>query len=126
LPAGGAFTNQVPYQIPARIRRVTFYVTYSRGTAGGYGVFRLLWGNGVEETQSTLIDCNFDTITTAGSSQDMFLNDLIGPAPVDGNPVSFTLELTIPGGATTVRLLAAEKGAIGAVGTVGITLTAAS
>lgn len=126
LPAGGAFTNQAPFSIPSGIRCVTFYITYTRGADGGFPLFRLLWGNGTEETQSTLIDTDFTTLSTVASSQDMFLNDLKGPVPTNGNPIHFTLETGVPGGATTVRLLAAEGGVVGAPGTVSISLTAAS
>lgn len=125
LPAGGTFTDQAAYRIPPGIRCITFYITYTRGADGGYGTFRLLWGNGTDETQSTLIDVN-TTFSTVASSQNMYLNDLQGPVPVNGSPIHFTLETGVPGGATTVRLLAAEGGVVGAPGTVSISLTAAS
>lgn len=126
LPAGGAWTDQAPFTIPSGIRHVTFYITYTRGATGGYPLLRLLWGNGTEETQSTLIDSDFTTLSTVASSQDMYLNDLKGPVPTNSNPIHFTLETGVPGGATTVRLLASEGGVVGAPGTVSISLTASS
>lgn len=126
LMAGGAFTNQPVYQIPAKIRMITFYISYTRGAAGGYPALRLLWGNGTEETQSTLINSDFITLSSLRSQQEMFLEDLKGPVPDSNDIIGFTIETTVPGGATTVRLLAAEGGVIGAPGTIGITLTAAS
>jgi len=126
LMAGGAFSDQAPFSIPSGVRRVAFYITYTRGAQNGYGLFRLMWGNGTDETQSTLIDSDFTSLSSVASSQDMYLNDLKGPVPTNGNPVKFTLETGVPGGATTVRLLAAEGGATGAPGTVSISLTAAS
>lgn len=126
LPAGGAFTDQPAYAIPSQIRRVAFYITYSRGAVGGRASFRLLWGNGVEETQSTLLDQDFVEASTAVSNQDLYLNDLRGPIPVNANPVNFTIEASVPGGAKTVRILAAEIGVVGAPGVASITLTAAS
>lgn len=126
LPAGGAYTNQPSYTIPTQIRKIAFYISYSRGIANGQAIFRLLWGNGVEETQSTLLSTDYSEYTTAISNQDMFLQDLKGPIPTDGNPVKFTIETTVPGGAKTVRLLAAECGMVGAPGIISITLTASS
>jgi hypothetical protein len=84
-----------------------------------------MWGNGTEETQETLIDHDI-TISNQFSSQNMFLQELDGPVPPDNNPVNFMLEVGVPGGASTVRLIAAEAGVPGAPGTIGITLTAAT
>lgn len=125
LPANGEYTSQAIWPVPHGIRRVTFYISYARGLPGGYASFRLMWGNGVEEVQETLIDSesNF-LLTSIDVSQDLFLQDLSGPAPQNSDPVSFTIYATIPGGTTTVRLLAAEKGIPGAPGIVSITLTA--
>lgn len=125
LPLSGAFTNQAHYIIPQRIRRVAFYVTYTRGAPGGFVSLRLMWGNGTEESQETLIDMNFDDQGTF-SSQNLYLQDLEGPVPTDGNPVSFLVEASVPGGATTVRLVAAEGGVISTPGTIKIILTASS
>jgi hypothetical protein len=126
LPPLGSFTNQQPYRIPHGIRHITFYITYTCGAPNGYAVFRLFWGNGVEETQETLVDATFNSISSAEVAQDMSILDLNGPIPTNNNPVNFTLEVGVPGGATTVRLIAAEQGVPGAPGTIGITLTAAS
>jgi len=125
LPIGNIFTNQSQYVIPSGIRKIAFYITYTRGSYGGHAILRLMWGNGIEETQSTLINENFVEINTAESSQNMFINDLVGPAPINNNPISFMLETASPGGTKTVRLLAAEGGS-GTPGTISITLTASS
>jgi hypothetical protein len=125
LPPSGNVTSQPPYMIPHGVHHVTFYITYTRGAPGGFPTFYILWGNGVEETQETLVDSCI-TISSPYSTQNMFLQDLDGPAPQDNNPISFILYVTIPGGSTTVRLIASEKGVPGAPGTLGITLTASS
>ena len=126
LPFQGDFTDQKVFLVPTQVRRITFYIEYTRGGTDGYAIYRLLWGNGIEETQSTLIQDEFAQLSTAMSSQDMFINDLTGPQPVDNNKVAFLLETTVPGGAKTVRLLAAERGNCNSPGTTFITLTAAS
>jgi len=126
LPPSGNTTSQPPFAIPRGVRHITFYITYTRGAPNGFATFKLFWGNGVEETQETLVDHDILIVNSANSSQDMFLQSLDGPAPLDGNPINFILYVTIPGGTTTVRLIAAEKGVPGAPGTIGITLTASS
>jgi len=125
IPPAGNFTSQSSYLIPTRIRKIAFYVTYTRGAPGGYPVVRLMWGDGVAETQETLIDTSVDPVQPV-TSQNMYLQDLDGPIPPDGYPISFIVETRVPGGAKTVRLIAAEKGVPGAPGTIGITLTAAT
>ncbi len=125
LPAAGAFTNQTSFGIPTLTRNITFYITYARGFAGGFPTFKLLWGNGTEESQEALVDLEFN-LSSPSASQPMYLQQLDGPAPSDNNPISYTLETSIPGGVKTVRLVASEKGVPGTPGTIGITLTASS
>jgi hypothetical protein len=125
LPPSGGFTNQPYFVIPKCVRKVAFYVTYTRGAPGGFVVVRLMWGDGVTESQETLLD--LATFTNEPlSSQNTYLQEMNGPTPSDGNPISFVIEGIVPGGAKTARLIAAEKGVPGAPGIVGITLTAAT
>jgi hypothetical protein len=126
LPAGGAWTNQPVYIIPKRIRQLAFYISYTRGANGGYPIFKLLWGNGVEESQETMIDLSDVSNAPSTAIQNMYLQDLAGPVPETNSPVNSILYINVPGGAVTVRLLASEKGQLGTPGSVGITLTAAS
>jgi hypothetical protein len=126
LPLLGAFTNQDKFPVPTGIRKVTFYITYSRGDAGGQPVFHLLWGNGVEEITETILDSDITQQSPVSVSQDLYLQDLLGPAPIDSNPVSFVLYASVPGGASTVRLTAAEKGNTTTPGSISITLTAST
>jgi hypothetical protein len=125
LPPAGNFTNQQYYLIPQRVRHITFYVTYSRGAVGGYASLRLMWGNGTEETQETLIDMDYATYNQF-SLQNLSLQEFEGPVPPDDSPVNFMIEAGVPGGSTTVRLIATEGGVPAAPGTIGITLTASS
>lgn len=125
LPPSGGFTNQPYYVIPQCVRKVAFYVTYARSAIGGFAVVRLMWGDGVTESQETLLDLS-TFINEPISSQNMYLQEMNGPTPADGNPISFIVEGIVPGGTKTVRLIAAEKGKPGAPGTIGITLTAST
>jgi len=126
LPAGCAYTTQPQYPIPTGVRHVTFYVTYTRGAPGGFPTFKLLWGNGTEEIQETTLEQCERNATSFSVTQSLFVQNLDGPAPSDGLPVSFSLETTVPGGANRVRLVAAEKGLCGIPGSLGITLTAST
>jgi hypothetical protein len=120
------FTNQAKFLIPTRIREVNFYITYTRGAPGGNAVFHLLWGNGTEEIQETVRDLDIVPEDSSRIAQNLFLQDLLGPTPVDDNPISYVLSVTVPGGVTTVRLVAAEGGVPASPGTIGITLTAST
>jgi hypothetical protein len=126
LPIGGACTDQAVYSIPEGIRNISFYTTYTRGAVGGYPKFKLLWGNGVEETQETMVDMNFAVLSPSTVAQDMYLQNLTGPVPDTDDPVNSILHVCVPGGATTVRLLACEEGVPANPGTIGVTLTASS
>ena len=126
LPPGGQYTNQASFSLLPGLDEVTFYVTYIRGAPGGFVSLRLFWGNGIEETQETLIDGSFTPLSTSTVQQNMSLLDYFGPVPTNNDPISFILYVDIPGGSNTVRLKAAEGGAIGTPGTVSITLTASN
>jgi hypothetical protein len=123
LPAGGAFTSQSPFSIPPGIRQVSFYIKYAHGVSGGFPVVRLMWGNGTEETQSSIINGTFSSLGSAYASNQVRLNDLIGPTPSGDDPIFFMVESSVPGGSTTVRLLIAEGGVIGLPGVAEISLT---
>lgn len=125
LPVGGAFTNQAQYIIPSRIRLVTFYIKYRRSAPGGYASFKLLWGNGTEEAQSTLINGNFAN-NGQDSQQNMYMNVYNGPAPLTDDFITFSIETIVPGGSKTVRLLSSEVGLPMNPGIVEITLTAST
>ena len=125
LPSTGSQTSQSKFCIPDGVKNVTFYITYARGAIGGFASLQLRWGNGIEESNETLIDHNV-TLSEPSASQNLYLQTMNGPTPVSGLPITFILETTVPGGATTVRLLASEGGVPGAPGSCGITLTASS
>ena len=92
---------------------------------GGRAALKLLWGNGVEEVQSTMVDEGFVDVNDT-SFQNMLLSVYNGPAPIDDSFVLFQIEAVVPGGAKTVRLLAAEAGNPGSPGVAEITLTAST
>lgn len=121
LPPSGNFTNQAVYNIPQAVRHLSFYVTYQRGAVGGQSALHLLWGNGVEESQEVVL--GIPIITDPNSSQTSYFQEIDSPIPQNGIPITFILEINVPGGATTVRLIASEKGVTGTPGSLGVTLT---
>ena len=125
LPSTGEFTSQTKYLIPEGVHKIAFYITYAYGAPGGYVLLKILWGNGTEETPQTLVDFDI-TIIQPNSLQNMLVQNLEGPIPQNVDPISFLVEANVPGGATTVRLIAAEGGIPGIPGCLGITLTASS
>lgn len=126
LPINGAFTNQVGFPIPTGVRNISFYISYTRGAPGGYAAFKLMWSNGTEEIQETILDLDINDVNTANISQNLYLQNLNGPEPVDDNTISFVVHTKDPGGSTFVRLLAAEKGNVAFPGTIQISLTAST
>ncbi len=124
LPSGGAFTNQTPFPVPLGIQKISFYIKYQNGTQGGYATLKLLWGNGSEEVPETVVTGL--SVSQPTGSQSLLIQTLDSPVPIDSAPISFTISATTPGGATTVRLVAAEKGFPSIPGTVSISLTASS
>ena len=125
LPSTGSFTNQPQYLIPECVHKITFYLTYAYGAPGGYALLQTLWGNGTDETPQTLIDLDIN-INQPNSTQNTFIQNLEGPIPQSDAPVNFMIEVSVPGGSTTVRLIASEGGVPGIPGSLGITLTASS
>lgn len=126
LPNNGVFTDQNKYQIPTGITKITFYLSYKRGAPNGYAKLKLLWGNGVEETQETVIDISIDQSPGPYVTQPLYLQDIQCPIPTDDLTINFMIHASIPGSSKTVRLLAAEQGIPGIPGILGITLTASS
>jgi hypothetical protein len=122
LPAAGAFTSQGAYTPAAGVARfVSFWITYTRGAAGGYPKFHLEWGNGTE----TALEVSFGEASAVQPylQQNVYQGELLGPTPTDGNAISYVLTVENTKGATQVRLLAAEAGITATPGTIAIAIT---
>jgi hypothetical protein len=119
LPAAGAFTNPSAYTIQAGIRYVTFWITYTRGAAGGFALLKVLFSNGTEEGNDIVIDQSV-TVAQPFGTQPIYEQVIQAPAPADANPIVFVLPVKVAVGSTNVRLLAAEGGVVGTPGTMAI------
>lgn len=123
LPAAGAFTNQAAFSIPPGLKKIAFDCVYTRGAAGGFPVYNILWGDGTVETRAIVIDQNSLAIAGDDGEFNVYQEQILGPAPVAGDPIEYKLEYEIPAGESQVRLLAAERGATATPGDLLITLT---
>lgn len=123
LPAAGAYTSQNFATLPAGTRELIYWITYTRGGAGGYPIFDVQWGDGVDEASELVLDeASFVAAPPSGNAN-VYMQKLLGPAPADGNPVGYLLALIVPYGATQARLRVAEGGAVGTPGTVIVSYT---
>lgn len=125
LPAAGALTADPWFDLPKGTTRVTYWITYTRGAADGYAVFRPYYSNGTEEARELIQDDTSLTVTQPEGAVDTVLQVLNGPAPADGDPITFAYTFErFPAATRRVRLLAAELGVVGTPGTLAIALTA--
>jgi len=122
LPAAGAFTTQSAFTVPAGITEIAFWVTYTRGAVGGFPYLQVLFGNGTEEGHDISLD-QIVTVAQPLGTQNVYEQQLAGPIPADGSPITYVIAVHVPRGATTIRMLAAEGGVPGTPGTITIALT---
>jgi hypothetical protein len=124
LPAAGAFTAQPMESVPLGTKFLTYVVTYTRGAAGGYPVFRHESTNGVEtNVREPLQNDSSLVVAQPDGAVDVVMEEIDGPAPADGDPIVFYLRYELMDGATAARLLVAEKGDPANPGTVAIART---
>jgi hypothetical protein len=123
LPAAGALTNQAEFAMPAGTKFIAFTVTYTRGAAGGYPQFEVLWGDLVQEARDLVVDQGSLAVAGDEGLFNVYLGNPLGPPPITDDPIEYILEYEVPGGQRTVRLLAGEWGQTLTPGTMQITLT---
>lgn len=123
LPAAGAYTSQALYTLPTGIRRVAFWVTYTRGAVNGRASFHLQWGNGTETSGDIVLDAGGGAVSNEFLRTDFGIGELRGPQPPSASAINFVIAAEAPPGATAVRLLVAESGATGTPGTIAVAVT---
>lgn len=124
LPAASAFTSQDMYTIPAGIKTVLFYVTYTRGATNGQVQLKPVLGNGTQNGQDLLYYT--PTISAPNATQPAYFNLINSPVPSSDSAITFLIRVDVSGGATKVALYASEIGVAGTPGTCSITLTASA
>lgn len=123
LPGAGAFTNQAFETVPAGTKRVAFWVTYTRGAAGGFPKFHVEFDNGTDQGRDVIIDSLSLTTTDPNGQFNVPLAEPAGAVPADGSAIEYVLDFDLPPNTTGVRLLAAEEGVAGTPGTIAIGFT---
>lgn len=123
LPAAGAFTAQGFAELPSGTRELIYWVTYTRGAAGGYPVFDAQWGDGVDEGSELVLDEGSFAAAAPLGNFNVYIGRILGPAPADGNPVQYVLSYIVPYGASLARLRVSEGGDIANPGTIVVAYT---
>lgn len=125
LPAAGAFITPEWFPIPKGTTRITYWITFTRGSATSQPVFEHHYSNGTEDAREIIQDDSSLTITAPNGVVDLALERLKGPVPADGNAITYALTYErLPAATTRVRLLAAEVGDTANPGTIQIFVTA--
>ena len=126
LPAAGAYTPAQSLGVPVGTKRIAFWISYTRGAAGGFPVFRPQFqGNGVGIAMSANTVLDLSSFGTAGEfgTAKFYAEKLEGPPPSDDNELTYQLTFEVPPFTTIVELLAAEAGVVGTPGTIAIRYT---
>lgn len=123
LPALGLFTNQDYFSLPSAAETLNYWITYTRGVAGGYPKVQVQWGNGDEESSELVFDES--SLATSGpiGSVNLYVEQLLLPPPNSAGALSMLLSVDVPAGATVARLIVAEAGQVGSPGTIAVTYT---
>lgn len=108
LPAAGAYTSPTQYALPQAAEKVTFYVSYTRGGAGGQAQHTIWLGNGTEFAQVP----NYDFTYTGFQ----------GLASTSASEIVYAIPVTV-GGNSHIGLACAEYGNTGAPGTIDVYLS---
>lgn len=91
LPGGGVFTANTGIELPLGTTKITFWVTYQRGAAGGRPAFRIVYADAlagspdIDIGQDIVIDNGAGlTITTPIGEFDFYMSEPVGPDPDTG------------------------------------------
>lgn len=126
LPAAGAYTAPQALGVPDGSKYITFWITYTRGGAGGYPAFKPQFqgnGVGIQMSGNTMLDLSSFAAAAPLGAVNFYVEQLKGPAPSDADALSYQLTFKLPAFVTIVELLAAEVGAVGTPGTIEILYT---
>ncbi len=124
LPAAGAYTTTSAYTLPDGTKSVTFWNTYTRGAADGYALHQIQWGNGTEAAAPEGILSTGVTITQPNGVSQLVCGVIEGPHPQSASALVYPpITVTVPAGATTVRMVSAELGVTATPGTLTTAIT---
>lgn len=129
LPGAGAFATGDASVMPGT-KRVTTWITYTRGAAGGYPAIRA-WSKPMPSAsvpapgfyRVPILDLASFAPAAPEGRENFYLEELLGPIPADGNPINYELTWVLPANAAIFRLQLAERGVVGTPGTVAVLWT---
>lgn len=115
----------MPAQITLGAKKITFWITYTRGGDGGYPVAAAMFSNGTEEAPGPLVEGTFELDATGTLSRRKVHGDeYIFDPPAGAGAVAYPpISFDVPEGSTKVWLRMAEVGATGTPGTVVVGIT---
>jgi hypothetical protein len=121
LPAAGAFVN-ANATVPIGTKRVTFWITYTRGAAGGYPAIRISTRVSSVQDFHRVIILDLSSFAASGpiGIENFYVEELLGPAPGDGNPLRYELTIVMPANAQEFEFQIAERGVTLTPGTVSV------
>lgn|SRR5574341_9350 len=125
LPAAGAeLTKDVT--LPARTKRVTLWVSYTRGAAGGLPGLTLSVqpAGSTSFFRSIVLDLGSFVASAPTGSTNFYVERLLGPAPADGTALLYLITIEVPASASVLRVGAAEVGVTATPGTLSMLVSA--
>lgn len=124
LPAAGAPTSEAFAVLTAgAFRRLSYWISYTRGAAGGYPVYYPQWSNGTDDANELLLDQTSLVVTAPVGKVNLYQEALVGPAPDNDNPLVQVIQFEVPAYATGARILVAEEGDTVNPGTIAVAWT---
>jgi hypothetical protein len=108
LPGAGAYTSPTQHVLPQGAEKVTFYVSYTRGGAGGQAQHFVWLGNGTEFGKVP----NYDFTFTAFE----------GEETTSASEIQYLVVVNV-GGHSHIGLSCAEVGNVGSPGTIDVYLS---
>jgi len=124
LPLLSAFTPGVA-DLPPGTKRVTCWITYTRGAAGGYPAFRASSrpvASGAYH-RTPILDLSSFAAAAPNGAMNFYLEQLLGPIPADAAAITYELTFLIPANAVQFQLEVAELGVPATPGTVAVNWT---
>lgn len=126
LPLLSADVTGAP-AVPAGTKRISFWVTYTRGAAGGYPGIRVAYrntGSGVRDYQAPIVDLASFAAAAPLADVNFYQEELKGPIPASDAPIYYELTFDLPANTVAVILKVRELGVPATPGTIAVDWTA--
>lgn len=124
LPDAGAFAVGQT-SLPGGTKRVTAWITYTRGAAGGFPAIRASTRPSLTSSwyRTPILDLSSFAAAAPEGRENFYQEELLGPIPADANPIRYELTFVLPANAAQFQLELAERGVPGTPGTAAVDWT---